>query len=48
MNVTFAHPIAPAICAWVMDELAGIEARHDFKVLYACESGGRGGGLARQ
>ncbi|UXY15463.1 nucleotidyltransferase domain-containing protein [Chitiniphilus purpureus] len=44
--VHFAHPIAPAIRERVMGALAMIEARHDVRVLFACESGSRGWGFA--
>ncbi|WP_148713646.1 nucleotidyltransferase domain-containing protein [Chitinolyticbacter meiyuanensis] len=44
--VRFAHPIAPAVRERVLDELAAIEARHEVRVLFACESGSRGWGFA--
>lgn len=46
MSVSFSHPISAEIRTRIMDELAAIEARHDVKVLYACESGSRGWGFA--
>lgn len=41
-----AHPIAPAVRQRVMQALDDIEARHDVRVLFACESGSRGWGFA--
>jgi hypothetical protein len=41
-----AHPISPAMRAQILDCLRQIEAEHDVKVLFACESGSRGGGFA--
>ncbi|WP_374600188.1 nucleotidyltransferase domain-containing protein [Niveibacterium sp.] len=46
MTFLYAHPIDDAIRARVMAELAAIEARHDVRVLFACESGSRGWGFA--
>lgn len=40
------HPIDPAIRADILDRLQAIEAEHDVRVLYACESGSRGWGFA--
>lgn len=40
------HPIAPEVRARVLQALAEIEARHEVKVLFACESGSRGWGFA--
>ena len=37
-----AHPIDDAIRARVLQALDQIEAEHDVKVLFACESGSRG------
>ncbi|MEW5788813.1 MAG: nucleotidyltransferase domain-containing protein [Pseudomonadota bacterium] len=45
-RVLSAHPIAPDIRAKVLASLEDIEARHDVRVLYACESGSRGWGFA--
>jgi predicted nucleotidyltransferase len=41
-----AHPIDPQMRLQVLDRLQQIEADHDVKVLYACESGSRGWGFA--
>lgn len=41
-----AHPIAPEIRQRVMQALDDIEAKHDVRVLFACESGSRGWGFA--
>jgi predicted nucleotidyltransferase len=41
-----AHPIAPEVRTRVMQALEEIEAKHDVKVLFACESGSRGWGFA--
>lgn len=41
-----AHPIDDAIRARVQQALDQIEAEHDVKVLFACESGSRGWGFA--
>ena len=41
-----AHPIDDAIRARVLQALDQIEAEHDVKVLFACESGSRGWGFA--
>lgn len=40
------HPVAPSIRAEIAARLADIEAEHDVRVLYACESGSRGWGFA--
>lgn len=45
-GVLSAHPIAPDIRLRIMSALDDIEARHDVRVLYACESGSRGWGFA--
>jgi len=42
-TVRSAHPVDPAVRARVMAELAEVERRHDVSVLFACESGSRGG-----
>ena len=41
-----AHPIDPAMRAQILDCLRRLEADHDVKVLFACESGSRGWGFA--
>ncbi|WP_374567478.1 DNA polymerase beta superfamily protein [Ideonella sp.] len=41
-----AHPIEPQIRAEILRKLAAVEAEHDVRVLYACESGSRGWGFA--
>ncbi len=41
-----AHPIDPMIRAEILRKLAAVEAEHDVRVLYACESGSRGWGFA--
>lgn len=41
-----AHPIDPVIRAEILRKLAAVEAEHDVRVLYACESGSRGWGFA--
>lgn len=40
------HPIDPAIAADIRARLSAIEAEHNVRVLYACESGSRGWGFA--
>ena len=45
-RVLSAHPIDDAIRARVLQALDQIEAEHDVKVLFACESGSRGWGFA--
>lgn len=40
------HPIPPDVRADIEARLAAIEAEHDVRVLYACESGSRGWGFA--
>jgi uncharacterized protein len=40
------HPVSDAMRATILDCLRNIEAQHDVKVLFACESGSRGWGLA--
>lgn len=40
------HPIDPIIRTEIMARLAGIEAEHNVRVLFACESGSRGWGFA--
>ena len=41
-----AHPVSDTMRHTVVGVLAEIEARHDVKVLFACESGSRGWGFA--
>ncbi len=41
-----AHPIDPAIRSDIEARLSAIEAEHNVRVLYACESGSRGWGFA--
>ena len=41
-----AHPIDAAVRQEIMRKLAAVEAEHDVRVLYACESGSRGWGFA--
>jgi len=41
-----AHPVDPAMRAQILDCLRRLEADHDVKVLFACESGSRGWGFA--
>lgn len=41
-----AHPVEPAMRAQILECLRGLEADHDVKVLFACESGSRGWGFA--
>jgi len=41
-----AHPIDPKIREAVLEKLRLVEAEHDVRVLYACESGSRGWGFA--
>lgn len=45
-RILSAHPVAPDIRQRVMASLEAIEATHDVKVLFACESGSRGWGFA--
>jgi uncharacterized protein len=40
------HPIDPAVRTQIEAEIAAIEAKHDVRVLFACESGSRGWGFA--
>jgi predicted nucleotidyltransferase len=44
--VISAHPINPAMRVQILDCLERLEAEHDVKVLFACESGSRGWGFA--
>ena len=46
VRVLSAHPIDDAIRARVLQALDQIETEYDVKVLFACESGGRGWGCA--
>jgi predicted nucleotidyltransferase len=41
-----AHTVEPAMRAQILDCLRRLEAEHDVKVLFACESGSRGWGFA--
>jgi predicted nucleotidyltransferase len=41
-----AHPVEPAVRAEILEALRRIEAEHDVRVLFACESGSRGWGFA--
>ena len=41
-----AHPVEPAMRQQILECLERLEARHDVKVLFACESGSRGWGFA--
>ncbi|AKJ27285.1 DNA polymerase beta superfamily protein [Caldimonas brevitalea] len=43
---TEAHPIDPAVRQEILRKLQAVEAEHDVRVLYACESGSRGWGFA--
>lgn len=45
-TILTAHPIDPAVRQRVMQALDEIEARHEVRVLFACESGSRGWGFA--
>ncbi|MEJ2792878.1 nucleotidyltransferase domain-containing protein [Iodobacter sp. LRB] len=46
MKILSAHPIEARVRERIMDELSAIEARHQVKILFACESGSRGWGFA--
>jgi len=41
-----AHPVEPAMRTQILECLSRLEAEHDVKVLFACESGSRGWGFA--
>jgi len=41
-----AHPVEPAMRTQILECLNRLEAEHDVKVLFACESGSRGWGFA--
>jgi len=41
-----AHPVEPAMRSQILECLRQLEADHDVKVLFACESGSRGWGFA--
>jgi predicted nucleotidyltransferase len=45
-GTTEAHPIDPAVREEILRKLQAVEAEHDVRVLYACESGSRGWGFA--
>ncbi len=40
------HPIDPTVRSEIERHLAAIEADHDVRILFACESGSRGWGFA--
>ena len=40
------HPVSDAMRATILECLRGVEAEHDVRILYACESGSRGWGFA--
>lgn len=44
--VLSAHPVSDAMRETILGVLRELEARHDVRVLYACESGSRGWGFA--
>jgi len=45
-TILSAHPIQPEVRARIVEALEQIEAEHQVKVLFACESGSRGWGFA--
>ena len=45
-QVLSAHPIDPEVRLRVMQALEDVEAQHNVRVLFACESGSRGWGFA--
>ncbi len=45
-TILSAHPIEPEVRARIMQALDEIEAEHQVRVLFACESGSRGWGFA--
>lgn len=46
MNIERLHPIADGIAERVKEKLAAIEAKHNVRIIYACESGSRAWGFA--
>lgn len=46
MEFLYEHPLPAAMRGRVLEALAALEARHDVRVLFACESGSRGWGFA--
>lgn len=46
MSILSEHPVSEAMRAKILQYLRDIEARHQVKVLFACESGSRGWGFA--
>lgn len=45
-KIISAHPVAPEMRQRILQALADIEAGHQVKIIYACESGSRGWGFA--
>jgi uncharacterized protein len=45
-SILSEHPVSDAMRATILDCLRSIEAQHEVKVLFACESGSRGWGFA--
>lgn len=46
MNIERLHPIEDAMHTRVMDKIKAIEAKHNVRIIYACESGSRAWGFA--
>ncbi|WP_051304729.1 nucleotidyltransferase domain-containing protein [Chitinilyticum litopenaei] len=46
MKARFSHPLDESVRQRVLHELQAIEARHEVRVLFACESGSRAWGFA--